>query len=66
MKRRRVLQALGEKLFDLGNLAAAVLLFGNRSRGGTGLRLSHRSHRVWMPLHNGLVVDILGIGGVKG
>ncbi len=28
MKRRRVLQTLGEKLFDLGNLAAAALLFG--------------------------------------
>lgn len=28
MKRRAVLQTLGEKLFDLGNLAAAALLFG--------------------------------------
>jgi hypothetical protein len=28
MKRRPVLRALGEKLLDLGNLAAAALLFG--------------------------------------
>jgi len=28
MKRRTVLRTLGEKLFDLGNLAAAALLFG--------------------------------------